>query len=419
MITVPQPGEVAQWLGGNIDARVEIDTGLEGASFGLWGVAEWGVDLWGSADPNWTDITDYVLGIRTTQGAERWGQRFEAGTATIQLHNIDGRFTPDSGVDVFHLPFRPGRRIRVVAIPDGETVVPIWTGHIDAAYDSYADGGFDVVTTIQCLDAMALWGQHDPPMMATPTGVQSSDERVEAALDRFGWPAGLRDIQTGEHTVQTSWLAQSTLEECARAADAEGGAFYCGPDGSAIFRARDWLITDSRSIAIQGYLGYDTVPTDSQAAWAEAAQIVPSWERSRVINLVQYARVGGVMQEASDATSQVLFDVRSAKRTDLENNSDADVLFLAERTLDAFKVLRGRIDSVTITGVEDPANDDLNRLIWDTQIGDRLSINVEPPYGWSYEREVHVMGIAHEITGDDWAVTFRLDDAQTFEPPEE
>jgi hypothetical protein len=411
----PAPAQTRLTFGGLIDIRVEIDTGEDGSLAGQWDVSQWDEAVWGSSDPGWFDITDTVYAVDTELGAERWGERFEGGRATIIVDDTDGRYTPISGVDAFHLPFRPGRGIRVVAIPDADTgtKVPLWTGYVEAVYPDYADAGHGITARLECLDHMALFEQHNPYALTIPTGVQDTDARVEAALDRLDWPAGLRDIQAGAHTMQTSHLAQSTLEECARAADAEGGAFFAGPDGSAVFRARDWLTTDTRSVNIQGWLGYTSVAEgDDQAALLE---LEPSWERTRIINHVAMARVGSTMQEVQDLTSQALHRVKSYRRTDLENNTDAEVAFLAARILEAFKDERLRLDAVTIHGIDDPDAEDLNRLMYDTQIGDRLAVLVTPPHGWSYETEVHVMGVAHHITVDDWEVTLRLDDALTWE----
>jgi hypothetical protein len=118
------------------------------------------------------------------------------------------------------------------------------------------------------------------------------------------------------------------------------------------------------------------------------------------------------MQTAEDLDSQDEYEIRSYERTDFKNALDIDVLFLAERYLAASKDSRIRIDSVTITGVEDPLNADLNRLLWDTQYGDRLSVEVRTGHGWSYVKDVQVFGISHRITAEDWTATFRLDDAQ-------
>lgn len=411
---LPDPGQTLSWLGGPLGVIVEVDTGLAATSGGLWNAGLWNTALWGDDDADWLDVSSYVLSVATRSGAERWGQRFTAGSALIVVDNTTGIFTPDStAIMPWYLPYRPGRRIRIVAVPDASAPLvkaPLFTGFIDASSDGYGGAGHEVITSISCLDYMALFGAHNPEALATPTGVQGTHTRVGAALDRLAWPAGARSIQTGVHTLQSSFLAQSTLEECQVAADAEGGAFYADPSGVATFKARDWLTTDTRSTVIQGYLGYDAPPTGADSA--HVLDIRTSWEAARIANLIQFARVGSAIQVAADATSQVSYGIRSYGRTDFQNNTDAEVAFLAARHLANVKDNHLKLDAVTISGVDDPANADLNRLLWDTRLGDRLSVLIEPPFGWSIEREVHVFGIAHKIDGHDWTVTLSLDDAE-------
>lgn len=415
MVVVPAPGQILRTFGGQVDVRVEIDTGLAGSTFGLWDSAEWDVDAWGAEDPDWNDITPYVVNVSIDRGATRWGERFRAGTATIVVDNTSGIFTPDSLVpSPWHLPFRPGRRIRVIAIPDPTaplTKQSLFYGEIDATFDSFGEGASDLYVSLPCTDFMASWADHDPPALETATGVQDTDERVNAALDRMDWPVGLRDIQTGVHTVQTSFLAQSTLEECQIAAEAEGGAFFCSRDGKATFKARDWLSVDARSNTIQGYVGYEEVPEGENTA--HVIDVETSWEITRVINQIQFARAGSSMYEVEDTASQAINGIRTYQRTDFRNNTDAEIEFLANRLLNESKDARIRIDSITLSANEDPNNEDLNRLFWDSDFGDLISAKVQTDPGWFIEKLVKIMGIRHQITADDWEVTFRLDDVFT------
>jgi hypothetical protein len=205
------------------------------------------------------------------------------------------------------------------------------------------------------------------------------------------------------------------------------------PDGVATFKARDWLTTDARSVNIQGYLGYTDLPVPAGASVWDTAEwdtdiwegfernaahilsVATSWETARVVNQVAYARVGSEAQEVEDTVSQDQHGIRSYQRTDLENNADTEVAFLAARAVEAFKDSRMRVEEVTITTIEDIPGEDRHRLFYDTQFGDRLSILIQSAWGWNIEKEVHVMGISHQITADDWQATFQLDDAQTFE----
>jgi hypothetical protein len=393
-----------------LDVRVEIDTGLEGATFALWDESLWDVGTWGSLDPNWTDISQYVLSASINAGATRWGERFDTATLNIVVDDTTGVFTPDSLVDAFHLPFRPGRRIRLIVVDTDEVKRPLFTGQIDATNDTHDAAGFNIETSIQCSDMGAVWAAFNPVMLEVATGVQMTDERVDAALDRFGYTGDRSQIQTGVHEMSSSALAQSTFEECQRAADAEGGIFYADSQGRPVFKSRDWLTTDTRSTDVQAWIGYTDIPSGSTGAHVLGLQI--SHEAARIVNVAQFARSGGEMQSSEDATSQTLFGKRSYQRTDFENNNDSELAFLAARHVAAFKDDRARVDSVSIALADNP---DFNDLVYETMFGDRWSVRVATPWGWEYEKEVHVMGLELAITANDFQATFRLDDAQTFE----
>ena len=137
--------------------------------------------------------------------------------------------------------------------------VPLFTGRFEGLTGDPADAGHAITASLQLFDFMGDWAAYDP-LETTDTGNQRTNLRVQAALDRYGWPADERDIQVGDHRVTGSTLSDTTLEECQRAADAEGGAFFCLKDGLAVFKSKDWLTTDTRSTVIQGYVGYTEVP---------------------------------------------------------------------------------------------------------------------------------------------------------------
>ena len=40
-VTIPRPAEISRWLGGQVDVRVEVDTGPGAGLGGLWDSAIW------------------------------------------------------------------------------------------------------------------------------------------------------------------------------------------------------------------------------------------------------------------------------------------------------------------------------------------------------------------------------------------
>lgn len=256
-----------RWLGGKIDIRVEVEVLAEGG--GVWDVGEWDTATWATFD--WYDITRYVESIHISRGQPKWESRYAAGSCKLTLDNTSGLFNPEVEPHLDAVPWRPGRRLRVLAFPDPSspsTFYPLFTGRIDDSGDSFDFGTRDIVNTTRALDALADLHAFNPLALETATGVQSTDARVHAALDRMGWPAEFRLVQEGKHTMQTSFLAQTTLEECQRAAEAEGGALFADAYNRVVFKNRDWL---SRGA---------TIPAGVIVGWADVdANIPEGWSR--------------------------------------------------------------------------------------------------------------------------------------------
>lgn len=238
-------GQILEWLGGQVDVRLEYAVDGSGNSVGKYSdIVDWETEIL-DPDSNPVDLTGYVMRTNIRRGQERWDSRFSAATARITLDNTTGVFTPDLSTDPpTWSEIRLGTIIRVVILPDPNDptlIVPRFTGRVESMNDRFSGGGEDIVTDIQAIDP--LGDLHDfNPSASSPTGVQATDDRVRAVLDNMGWPVSLRSIQYGQHNMATSELAQPALEESQRAADAEGGQFYADGDGTLVFKNRDWLL---------------------------------------------------------------------------------------------------------------------------------------------------------------------------------
>lgn len=400
-----------------MDIAVRVATGLASSDAALWDAALWDTGVWNAVDLAYQDISEYVEEVTYRRGAERWDSRYTAGTATVTLDNTTGLFTPISDApQPWGVPFRPGRQVQISCIPDPaspDVRVTLFTGRIDDREDHYEEAGAELTTRIDLVDILGELGANNPPALETATGVESTSERVASALDYAGIDPDLLLIDVGVHHMETSYLAQPTLEECQRAADAEGGAFYADPDGRLIFRSRDWLTASPRSVTVQGYLGFDVNPDPG----TPEAQIVSGSVRTteslgRVRNDVQYSRAGGTLQHVEDPDSITLHGRRSYTRTDLNNNSDAEVLYLAERALAAYSEGRLRVEELAIVANEDAESEELNVLFYGVEMGDLVALEVRTLHGWKIPSSgAHVIGIAGRITPEEWRVTFTLDDS--------
>ena len=410
-------GQPLSWLGGKIGLLVEIATSVSPGG-GIWDTSTWdpeGTGTWNlSGGFEYEDITEHVEKVQIRGGQERFDARFSTGSARVTVDNTTGLFTPNAGADPWSAPFRPGRVVRISVIPDLTdlaTTVALFTGRIDSSNDRYTAQGADITTDLNLIGPLGTLSAYEPLALAVATGAETTDERIETALDRMSIPAGERSVQTGINNVVTSYLDQSVLEECQRAADAEGGAFFADGEGVYTFKARNWLTTDTRSTVIQGYIGFET-PAGSPNAHIIGDPIT-SWELARVRNSIHYMRNGGTRQVETDSVSITTYGERTYDRLNLNNTTDAEVLALAVRALSVYKDSAVRIEEVTIAANDDPSNLDLNALFYDTQYGDLLSVNIRTLQGWEWSQNVHVIGVTHYITADDWTVTLTLDDSLT------
>src|SRR5690606_9197392 len=132
-------GQPLRWLGGKMDVRVRVATGLaEGGA--LWDQGVWDEAVWSSSDLAWQDISSYVMRVRYRAGQERWDTRLQAGTLALELDSTEGLFTPSVSPHLWGLPFRPGGVVQLVVLPDPDQPtleVPLFTGRIQSLTDVF------------------------------------------------------------------------------------------------------------------------------------------------------------------------------------------------------------------------------------------------------------------------------------------
>lgn len=391
------------WSQGEVSFRVEIGLGATGAGSSIWDTAEWETGVWGDTEINWVVVSSDVLAASTSRGRDRWGERVRTSTAQIVFANDTGRYNPESGVPgIGGLTLRPGRRIRFSGNA-GAGWIPLFTGVIDALEESYAPGGENIITTMLAYGYAGLLANENPPALGSAVGAGDlTSERVDRVLDAFGWPdeTGDRSIQTGIHTMPSTTLARSRLEEIQRAATAEGTVFFFDGDGIPTFKALGWLNTDTRSITTQIY------PGRGNAGDPEIIGVRTEWSAQLIRNDVQYTRVGGSMVRVQDYASQALYGaVFSEVVTDLELQTDAQVTTLADRFLAARAYDQLRLRELELHA----ADGDTAEALLELELGDLVEATVETLHGWDYTVEAHVMGIDYRVTADDWVLRLRLD----------
>jgi hypothetical protein len=221
---------------------------------------------------------------------------------------------------------------------------------------------------------------------------QGSGARVTAILDAVGWPTADRDIDVGTATVPAITLDNiSALEHLQQIAHAEGGRFFIGKDGFAVFRE-----------------AVEVNPDLSTRTWADDGtgmsyrDIVVVLDDSLILNDVHLTRTGGVEQIAEDLFSQNEFGTRSSAEQDIQLATDGAVLTRAE-----LQVSRYANPVLRIEGLIDNA---MQHEFWDrVLVRDINDIVLVKESRTQTEQVSSVEGIAHSIGRDGtWTVTLSL-----------
>ncbi len=347
------------------------------------------------ATPSWTEITSFVRQFSTQRGRNRVLDDMQAGVATIVLDNTDFRFDPnDTGS-----PYTPDVRVF--------TPIRIRGVHNVVTYDlfyGFATGwpqtypGFkDSVVVLECVDAFRLMAMFEEELTESQ---EASGTRIGNLLDTMGWPAGLRDLDTGNHNVAAITAEFNSVRgEISQAVLVEQGLFWIAGDGDATFRDGNTRIEDD---SIQATFSDD----GSDLAYSD---IHVDYDDTQLWNKAVVTRTDGTAQTASDATSIGDFGERDLHLSGTAHTADGEANALAEWLVDDNKDIRTRVSVLTVKPGQDPAN------LWPAALGLELweKVNVErnPTGADTLDVDCYIEGVAHTVTmvgGRKWTTTLQL-----------
>jgi hypothetical protein len=334
------------------------------------------------------DITAYVRGGDTGRGAQRELQRVEAGTATIVLDNRDGRFTPFNAASPYFPDVLPMRRIRILATWNSITY-PVFSGFVEGWPVHFPDDT-DTETTITVADGFKVLSL---ALISGSFVQQGSGARVAAILDAVSWPAVERDIDTGVATVPAVTLDNaSALEHIQQIAHAEGGRFFIGRDGIAVFRER----------TAQANPDFTTRTWADDGSGMTYRDVVIVCNDELILNDVHLIRDGGVEQVATSSTSRGQYGLRSSAETSIQLSNDVQVLDRAELQIERYADPVQRLESL----VDNAMQHGLWDRVLDREVND-YALVIESRTATAQVSSIE--GIAHSMPRDgSWTVTLSL-----------
>lgn len=343
--------------------------------------------------PNYAfPITPFVRGFAVQRGTQRELQRVDAGTATILLDNLDGRFIPLNTASPYYPNVLPMRRIRIQAIWNAVTY-PIFVGYVEAWPADFPQG-VDQTMPAQLVDGFKVLS------LARVSGAfpaALSGTRINDILETVSWPAGARDIEPGLSVVPAVTLDNvSALEHMQAIEHAEGGRLFIARDGDLTFRDR----------------GPGTTPAFGYRTWSDTGDlsyrdITLAYSDQTLINDVRLTREGGVEQVAQDATSIGKYYIRSLVESGIQLGTDAEVADMAFDLVQRFKdpVLR----------IEDLADNAMRHQLWDRVLNldlqDRILVKKNPKGSSQISQDSIIEGVQHDVSSETWTTTFRVSPA--------
>lgn len=227
-------------------------------------------------------------------------------------------------------------------------------------------------------------------------------ERVDKLLDLAGVDAADRDVDTDTTSIlQAVQLGGSILSHLQAVNVVEQGLLFMTKDGKVRFRTRMSGFNAASSATFgdgTGELSYTNLAFD--------------YSKNLIANIVRRQNIDGEVMEAFDDTSIGRYGQRVDEKSGLIGASDLDALDLANYRLSKSKEPVLRITAMDLAPERDPAN--LYPQVLGREIGDQVTINRRPQgVGSAISFDARIEGIAHTITPETWATTFRLSPADT------
>lgn len=342
------------------------------------------------------EITSLVERVSIRRGRNRITSRFEAGTADVQLYDQNGDWNPVNPSSAYYPDLVPLRQIIIYATYLGVDYY-LFSGFIQKYDTGFALGNEDVSrVTLRCVDAFRLFAGAEITTVAGAPAGQNSGDRVSAILDQINFPLSLRNIDTGDSTLQADpGTARNVLDALQTVESSEFGGIFLDGQGAVNFKNRTAMVTTP------AFPAYDFADDGTEISYQNA---VVAYDDTVLLNSVSVTRLGGTAQTASDATSIDTYFIHSGARKDILVQTDAEALNQAKAILATRKDPEPRIDSIMLN-LYDDTNPNKPLAGVDIELLDGVTVYKTMPGSSSITQSSVVIGIHHDITKSSFVTT--------------
>jgi len=342
------------------------------------------------------EITDLVTRVAIRRGRNRITSKFEFGSADVVLYDQNGDWNPMNTAGAYYPNLVPLRQIIIYATYGGSDYY-LFSGYITNYDTGFRQGNEDLSTvTLKCVDAFKLLaGSAISTVSGAPAG-QLSGARVNALLDAVEWPVSLRNIDTGESTLQADpGTSRNVLEALQTVENSEFGGIFVDGESKVNFVDRNTLISRPATSL------YDFSDTGADISYTNA---VVAFDDTNLINDVTVTRAGGTAQNVFDQPSIDKYFLHSGIRDGILVQTDAEALNQAKGILATRKDPEVRIDSIQLN-LYDDTNPNKPLAGVDIDLLDGITVTKTMPGSSSVTQPSLVNAIHHDITKSSWNTT--------------
>ena len=358
---------------------------------------------------SFTDITSFLRAFTTRRGRANELGEFVAGTMSFSVSNADNRFNPNNTSSPYYdssnarTKIQPLKRVRMSATYDG-TTYRIFEGFLQSVPVKFISEGADSIVTFTCVDAFKIFQSSQLDGVGWRLGLAGFSElglstrlsyvdeqelssvRITRILNAIGFPSNRRDVLTGTKQVISQAITTNVLTGLRECETAENGQFFIAKDGKATFRNRDYKLSNTKAINVQGQFSND----GSNLPYTDVST---SFDDNEIINVYEWERSGGSVQYKADTNSVLRYRAKESNKSTI-NISDADVLSIIEQKIAETSLPIVRIDNLTCNPRE---NTSLWEQVLGREFGDRISVKIVNVDGSSFTDELWIESITHTV----------------------
>jgi hypothetical protein len=342
------------------------------------------------------EITDLVTRVAIRRGRNRITSKFEFGSADVVLYDQNGDWNPMNPAGAYYPNLVPLRQIIIYASYGGSDYY-LFSGYITNYDTGFRQGNEDLSTVmLKCVDAFKLLAGSAISTVSGASAGQLSGARVNALLDAVEWPISLRNIDTGQSTLQADpGTSRNVLEALQTVENSEFGGIFVDGQSNVNFVDRDSLISRPATSI------YTFSDTGSDISYTNA---VVAYDDTNLINDVTVTRSGGTAQNVYDQSSIDKYFLHSGIRDGILVQTDAESLNQAKGILATRKDPEVRIDSIQLNLYDDTnPNKPLSGI--DIDLLDGITVTKTMPGATSVTQPSLVNAIHHDITKSSWNTT--------------